>query len=332
MLATGRTKVIVLALVLVSVGLLFISAEVYQLLRKPVLAENAPSLVISLDRSTSASKFAALLKQHQLIQSKRLFITLIRAKGLAHKLKAGVYRIEQGDTALDVLDKVVSGDVLTQNFSIIAGTTEQKIAQDLSKAPYLEYHPQDWTFIRGPYANAEGLLLADTYQYRGGSSSKSLLEHAHHNLMTYLDNVWTHREANLPYKTSYELLIAASIIEKETALAQERSLISGVLVNRLNKGMPLQMDPTVIYGLGSQYKGKLSHHDMQKDSPYNTYLYRGLPPTPIAMIGKEAIDAAAHPQQSNYLYYVAKGDGSHQFSATYEQQKKAIHQYQRKDR
>lgn len=181
------------------------------------------------------------------------------------------------------------------------------------------------------YPSAEGLLLADTYQYQGGSSSKALLEQAHRNLLNYLNISWTNRAANLPYKTPYELLIAASIIEKETAIAQERKLISGVMVNRLKKKMPLQMDPTVIYGLGNQYTGKLTHNDLLIESPYNSYLNRGLPPTPIAMVGKEAIDAAAHPQLSNYLYFVAKGDGTHQFSETYEQQKQAINQYRRKD-
>ena len=126
------------------------------------------------------------------------------------------------------------------------------------------------------------------------------------------------------------MLIAASIIEKETAVPQERKLISGVVINRLNKHMPLQMDPTVIYAMGDTYKGSLTHEDLSINSPYNTYQNRGLPPTPIAMVGKEAIDAAAHPQLSNYLYFMARGDGTHQFSQTYEEQKQAINQYKGK--
>jgi UPF0755 protein len=288
-------------------------------------------MIINIEPSASASKFASLLKEKHLIYSDKLFILIIRFEGLAHQLKAGVYQINPGETARQLLHRVVAGDVLTQNFTVIEGTTQQKIAQDLMKAKYLEYHPGDWLSIKGSHPNAEGLLLADTYQYRGGSSSRTLLEQANKNLINYLNNAWTHRAADLPYKNEYELLIAASIIEKETAIPQERKIISGVMVNRLKKKMPLQMDPTVIYGLGNEYKGKLSHNDMQINSPYNSYIYRGLPPTPIAMVGKEAIDAASHPQLSNYLYFVAKGDGSHQFSETYEQQRQAIEQYRHKD-
>lgn len=289
-------------------------------------------IIINLGKSTSAYQFVQILKEKKLISSARLMLLIIRFEGLAHHLKAGVYQIRDGESATELLNRVVNGDVVTQNFIIIAGTTQQRVNQDLSRAKYLDYHPlDDWTTIQSKHLNAEGLLLADTYQYGGGSSAKSLLEHAHRNLDAYLNEVWSKRDFGLPYRDPYELLIAASIIEKESAVPQERKLISGVMVNRLKKKMPLQMDPTVIYGLGAGYKGKLSHNDLLIDSPYNSYRYRGLPPTPIAMVGKEALDAAAHPQQSNYLYFVAKGDGMHQFSETYEQQRRAINQYQRKD-
>lgn len=310
---------------------ILLSWSVYTLVKVPIIALKNPEMIITLDKSASAYQFARILKQKKLIRSMKLFLLIIRAEGLANQLKAGVYQIKPGETATQLLTRVVAGDVLTQNFSIIAGTTQQKITQDLMHAPYLEYNTEDWSSIKGDHLNAEGLVLADTYQYRGGSTSKTLLEQAHQNLITYLTTSWANRMPNLPYRTPYELLTAASIIEKETALPEERTLISGVMLNRLNKKMPLQMDPTVIYGLGSEYRGKLSHNDLLIDSPYNSYRYRGLPPTPIAMVGKNAIDAAAHPQLSNYLYFVAKGDGSHQFSETYEQQRQAIEHYQRKD-
>lgn len=296
-----------------------------------MVESGASPIIVSLDRAASAYQFVQQLKDKKLIHSTKLLLLIIRFEGLAHQLKAGVYQIKPGESALDLFHKVAAGDVLTQNFKIIEGTTQQKVAQDLIDASYLEYHPDDWLLIKNGYHNAEGLLLADTYQYHGGSSSKTLLDQAHRNLMTHLNMSWANRATNLPYRNEYELLIAASIIEKETAIAQERKLIAGVMVNRLKKHMPLQMDPTVIYGLGSKYKGKLSHNDLLINSPYNSYLHSGLPPTPIAMVGKEAIDAAAHPQLSNYLYFVAKGDGSHQFSETYEQQRQAINRYQRKD-
>ncbi len=302
----------------------------YSLVAKPLLAKQEPPVIINLDRAASATQFVQTLKEKNLIHCQRPLLMVIRVTGQSQRLKAGVYQIKPGETAIQLLYRVTSGDVLTQNFTIIAGTTQQKIAQDLAKASYLDYHPSDWSLIQENHSNAEGLVLADTYQYQGGSSSKSLLEHAHRNLISYLNTVWADRAPNLPYKNPYELLTAASIIEKETAVPQERQLISGVMVNRINKKMPLQMDPTVIYGLGAAYTGKLSHNDMQVDSPYNSYRYRGLPPTPIAMVSKEALDAASHPQLSNYLYFVAKGDGTHQFSETYLQQRQAIYQYQHK--
>lgn len=331
---SGRKKLIIYIVIMFFISLLIISWNVYSLLNIPVIsAENSKDsqpVIISLDKSVSAYQFVHTLKAKKLIHSAKLLLLIIRLEGLSHQLKAGIYQIKPGETATELLHRIVAGDVIKQNFVIIEGTTQQKVVQDLKQAPYLEYQQGDWSTIQNKYPNAEGLLLADTYQYRGGSSSRALLEQAHRNLMTYLNSSWDARDLGLPYRNPYELLIAASIIEKETAISNERKLIAGVMVNRLKKGMPLQMDPTVIYGLGTQYKGKLSHNDLLISSPYNSYQNRGLPPTPIAMVGKEAIDAAAHPQLSNYLYFVAKGDGSHQFSETYEQQKQAIQQYQRK--
>ena len=305
--------------------------NIYSLAIVPVISKKSTPVIITVDPSASAYQFVQLLKDKKLIHSTKLFLLMIRFEGLSHQLKAGVYQIKPGETAMQLLHRVVAGDVLTQNIAIIEGTTQQKISQDMMKSPYLEYHPEDWLVIKENHPNAEGMLLAETYQYRGGSSSRSLLEQAHRNLQSYLNNAWAHRAPDLPYQSAYELLIAASIIEKETAIPQERKLIAGVLVNRLKKKMPLQMDPTVIYGLGSEYKGKLSHNDLLINTPYNSYHNRGLPPTPIAMVGKEAIDAASHPQLSYYLYFVAKGDGSHQFSENYEQQRQAIEQYRHKD-
>ncbi|QMT60474.1 endolytic transglycosylase MltG [Legionella sp. PC997] len=326
-----RHKKLTLYVVLFFMSFFIFFLVAYIQITKPIVPKQGSPVIITLDRTATASQFVKILKDKNLINSSSMLLMMIRASGLSSQLKAGVYQVTPGETAMQLVHRVVAGDVLTQNFTIIAGTTQQKISQDLLKAAYLNYHPQDWNSIKDDHPNAEGLLLADTYQYRGGSTGKSLLEHAHRNLINYLNLSWANRESNLPYKNPYELLIAASIIEKETAVPQERKLISGVMINRLNKKMPLQMDPTVIYGLGAAYTGKLSHNDLLIDSPYNSYHYRGLPPTPIAMVGKESLDAAAHPQLSNYLYFVAKGDGTHQFSETYQQQKQAINQYKRKD-
>lgn len=319
--------------VLIAFCLLFIlvGGKFYSILNAPLLSKGQSAVIIPLSKSVSASQLATMLFEQKLIASPKPLVLWIRFKGIAHQLKAGVYEILPGESAVQLLAKIVAGEVIIRNFVIIPGTTCQKIIQDLARMPYLDYQPEHWAVIPLSHPNYEGLLLADTYQYGGGGNAKTILQQAYTHLNEYLNQAWQDRSANLPYANAYELLIAASIIEKETALPNEKRLISGVLVNRLRKKMPLQMDPTVIYGLGKHYMGRLSHQNMQFNSPYNSYQHRGLPPTPIAMVGKDSIDAAAHPQESGYLYFVAKGDGSHHFSKTYTEQKEAIEYYRHKD-
>jgi len=320
--------VVFCALSLLLVWISVLGLELYHLFYQPMTLENSSTGVVRLDKSTSATSFAHALKSQNLIQSEKTFLALVRSQGLSQRLKAGVYQVRAGETCLHFLNRVAAGDVIIESFRIIDGTTQKQISANLARASYLTYQDTDWLAIAP--TNAEGQLLADTYHYNGGSDAKELLTRAHANLQQYLDLSWQQRTPGLPYKTPYELLIVASIIEKEAALPEEKRLIAGVIINRLHKHMPLQMDPTVIYALGTAYTGKLTHDNMQVDSPYNSYRYRGLPPTPIAMVGKDAIDAAAHPQLTNYLYFVARGDGTHLFSVTYEQQKQAIAHYLRK--
>lgn len=324
-----KQGIVLCALLLLLIWLSMLGLEFYQLLSQPMTLEAGSTRVVHLEKATSASSFAHALKSQNLIQSEKMFLALIRSQGLSKRLKAGIYQVNAGETCLQFLNRVAAGDVLTESFQIIEGTNLHQVSANLAKAPYLTYHDTDWLSVSS--TSAEGLLLADTYHYNAGSEATKLLARAHDNLQQYLDYSWQNRTPELPYKTAYELLIVASILEKEAAISQEKRLISGVIVNRLRKHMPLQMDPTVIYALGSAYNGKLTHDDMQVDSPYNSYRYRGLPPTPIAMVGKDAIDAAAHPKLTDYLYFVAQGDGSHHFSVTYDQQKQAIARYLRKN-
>ncbi|MDP1604504.1 MAG: endolytic transglycosylase MltG [Legionella sp.] len=308
------------------VALLIFIYSLYTQLTQPMIVAGRP-VIIEIKPNSTASALIQTLHSKKLISSKRLFLNLIKYKNLAHKLKAGIYQITPGESAQQFIYRVVAGDVLSPTFRITEGSTLSQISINLKNAPFLNYSSNDWAAIAGNNPSGEGLLLADTYQYIAGSNAQDLLKTANTKLLRYLEERWQERSPNLPYKTPYEMLIAASIIEKETALASERKIISGVIINRLNKNMPLQMDPTVIYALGTNYTGKLTHKNLAVDSPYNTYLYRGLPPTPIAMVGKESIDAAAQPIKTNYLYFVAKGDGSHVFSETYDEQKKAILRY-----
>lgn len=288
-------------------------------------------LIIEVKPGSTANDLLDRLFEKKLIASKSIYLHLIKFEKLAHRLKAGIYEIKPGETARDFIHRVVDGDVLTLSFRIIEGNNLRQVEENLREAPYLRLAENDWLSIKNEHLSPEGLLLADTYYYKAGSDAKQLLEMANKNLLRCLEDSWEKRDPDLPYKTPYEMLVAASIIEKETSIADERALISGVIVNRLRRHMRLQMDPTVIYALGADYTGKLFHEDLSVNSPYNTYRYTGLPPTPIAMVGKETIVAAAHPFKSNYLYFVAKGDGSHVFSVTYEGQKKAILNYQHKE-
>lgn len=303
---------------------------IYQTLYQPMLPVNQQPVMFTVDRAMSGASFVQTLSERQLITSPRWLLSALRIQRLSHQLKAGIYQIYPGESFEHFLLRVVAGDVMTLQFQIIDGTTAKDVSENLAHASFLVYRAEDWHTVTSDFGSAEGALLADTYQYNAGSKADSVLILAHLNLNRFLHEVWDMRKADLPYRTPYELLTAASIIEKETALPEERSLISGVIVNRLNNHMPLQMDPTVIYALGTHYTGHLSHEDLHIDSPFNTYRYRGLPPTPIAMVGKAALLAAAHPTSTNYLYFVARGDGRHEFSVNYIEQQRAVKLYQKK--
>ena len=308
------------------------------LTNQSMLAYDASPLALEIKPQTTAKAFVNLLQSKKLVRSKHIVLALIRIRGLSHHLQAGVYQITPGESVVDLLERVNKGDVLVEPFRIVEGSNLSDLKKNIAKSPYLHVDPIDFSVIDGSYATAEGLFLADTYYYKAGSQASALLKQAHQNLLDYLDTLWQNRSPLVPYKNSYELLVAASIIEKEASLPLERKIISGIIVNRLKLRMPLQMDPTVIYARAvsmplmqemteERVFHPLQHRDLKIQSPYNTYLYRGLPPTPIAMVGKESLDAAAHPDETHYLYFYAKGDGSHQFSRTYEEQQQAIHQF-----
>jgi len=318
---------------LVSLSLVFfilVFYPLYQLFYQPMLVRGHQPVILQMDKSTTATSLVSSLYEKQFIQSKRLLLFFIRTQGLSHQLKAGIYQVKPGESAMMFVHRVAEGDVMKVAFRINEGMNQDQVVTLLEKAPFLNSTVTNWEEIASPHTSAEGLLLADTYYYHAGSQSDSILMLARKNLDKTLLTSWQGRAAALPYKDPYELLIVASILEKEASLPMEKRLISGVILNRLHAHMPLQMDPTVIYALGKQYHGKLSKEDLKVDSPYNTYRYRGLPPTPIAMVGREALDAAAHPMMSNYLYFVAKGDGSHHFSTNYDEQRQAIMRYQNK--
>ena len=306
-----------------------------------MLPKGSSGFVLEIKPHTSARTFVNQLHALKITRSTHVLLALIRWRGLTNHLQAGVYQVNPNETVLQLLDRVVKGDVLVESFRIQEGSTLFELEKNLKLAPYMVSSPGIFAQIAGQHASAEGLFMADTYYYRAGSSAITLLLKANKNLQNYLETLWVDRNPVVPYKNAYELLIAASIIEKEASLPVERKIISGIIVNRLKLRMPLQMDPTVIYAVANEKRlmhpstesnvTLLTREDLKIKSPYNTYNHYGLPPTPIAMVGRESLEAAAHPEETKYLYFYAKGDGSHQFSKTYKEQQQAIHQFKSRE-
>jgi UPF0755 protein len=257
-----------------------------------------------------------------------------RLQNNAHLIKAGEYNIEQGTTLPQLLQQFIEGSVVQYSFTIIEGNTSAQLLSQLTKQAQLQQTIKTDEVLKEIGAtepHIEGLFLPETYHYPAGTTDVEFLKRAYRGLQTTLNDEWQNRAADLPYKSPYEALIMASIIEKETGIAEERGEIAGVFVRRLKKGMRLQTDPTVIYGMGTNYNGNIRRKDLRTDTPYNTYTRHGLPPTPIALASKQAIHAALHPKAGKSLYFVATGkDGRHKFSATLAEHNKAVRKYQLK--
>ena len=258
-----------------------------------------------------------------------------RISGQAQNVQAGEYQIEAGTTPKQLLDNFVKGAVQLYSFTIVEGWTFRELlsalAQDENILATVTY--EDWPAVLdelGAEASyPEGLFLPETYRFPKGTTDVDLLEQSYGLMQQALSEEWVLRAADLPITSPYEALTLASIIEKETALASERPRISGVFVRRLQKGMRLQTDPTVIYGIGVDFNGNLTRRDLRTDTPYNTYTRGGLPPTPIALPGRAAINAALQPEDGTELYFVATGlgDGSHKFSTTKDEHDAAVQEY-----
>jgi UPF0755 protein len=260
-----------------------------------------------------------------------LYTRLERASG---GLRAGEYSIEPGTTVASLLTLLRSGKVVMHSLTLVDGWNLKEVMSAVENEPNLKHtltdtHAEALAKSLGlDAASPEGMLLPDTYQFPRGTSDVAFLRRAHEAAQQEIDKEWAERATGLPYARPYDALIMASIVEKETAQPFERGKIAGVFVRRLQKGMKLQTDPTVIYGLGDTYKGDITLKDLRADTPYNTYTRFGMPPTPICMPGRAAIEAALHPEPGTALYFVARGDGTHQFSATLKQQNEAVAKYQ----
>jgi UPF0755 protein len=292
----------------------------------------------TLKQGTSLRALAQDLEKKGHIRSSIYLRVIARWTGDGKLIKAGEYHIQPGTNPTQLLKQLVSGEVTTYNITLVEGLTFRQMMKLIGENRALSHtlsgltDKQIMAKLGREEMHPEGRFLADTYNFPKGSSDLSLLKRAFKAMEELLKKEWETREPSIPLKNSYEALILASIVEKETALAKERPEIAGVFTRRLNKGMRLQTDPTVIYGMGDKYKGNIRRKDLQTDTPYNTYTRSGLTPTPICMPGKDAIRAVMHPAPGKSLYFVARnqGDGSHQFSETLKEHNKAVRKYQLK--
>ena len=291
--------------------------------------------VFEIRPGTRLRQLATRLTDEGLIKDPYFFIALAYEKQLQGQIKAGEYALTEGMRPLDLLRLFASGRSIQYPVTLIEGWTFRDALESLADHETLQTEltglPESEIMQRVGIdePHPEGWLFPDTYLVARASTDVDVLKRAHERMQRVLNEEWQQRAEGLPLKTPYEALILASIIEKETGLAEERPDIAGVFVRRLQRGMRLQTDPTVIYGMGEAYDGNIRRADLRQATPYNTYVIDALPPTPIALPGREAIHAALHPADGDTLYFVARGDGSHHFSPTLEEHNCAVRQYQR---
>jgi UPF0755 protein len=264
------------------------------------------------------------------------FSLLGRLMGHSSRIKAGSYEIARGQTAISLFEKLINGDVTQGQVVLVEGKTFRQFRSVLDQNPDLRHDTLPLSDVevlkrlQTSEIHPEGLFFPDTYLFDKGSSDLDVLRRAYRAMQIHLAEAWQARSPDLRLKTPYELLILASIAEKETGLAADRPHIAAVFSNRLKRGMPLQTDPTVIYGLGERFDGNLRRADLTADTPWNTYTRGGLPPTPIAMPGLASLQAASHPPASEMLYFVARGDGSSEFSSNLADHNRAVARFQKR--
>ncbi len=299
--------------------------------KKPFVQETR---TVEVKPGQSFKAILAILEPQAIEKSRVYWLTYAILTGSEHRIMAGEYQLKAGMTRRDVLQKLLAGSIHLHKFVLPSGKTYAQIIDALQAQRHLL--PGDLratrvsSFLDIKKDSFEGLFLPDTYFFAKGESGLDILRQSHQKMMRVLSREWVERDEGLPLKDPYEALIMASIIEKEALFDSELALISGVFFKRLEKGMRLQADPTVIYGLGKIFNGNLTRSHLRKKTPYNTYRIFGMPPTPIASPSLASIKAALHPAKNDYLYFVGKGGGRHYFSATYEEHRKAVNIYQKK--
>jgi len=326
---------LVVALIFIPVCLFFIW---HRVMYKPLLTRGEVTSIKVYPGST-IHDIANGLNQRGLMTHPRFFVFDARLSGFARQLRFGEYRITPGMSASQLLSNIVSGKGLVKyNVTFIEGWTFQDIKNLLEQNNNIRHLLKNKTnkeimrMFGHPGQHPEGRIFPDTYMYVWGNTDLEILQKAYQRMQSFLSEQWENRADNLPYKNAYQALIVASLIEKETSLPVERPIIASVILRRLKKRMRLQVDPTVLYGLKKSYASVISKRDLRSNTAYNTYKIYGLPPTPIDMPSAASIIAALHPAHTNYLYYVSRGDGSHEFSVNYKQHLSAVHRFRKQKR
>ncbi|HXR55858.1 MAG TPA: endolytic transglycosylase MltG [Casimicrobiaceae bacterium] len=302
--------------------------------RKPLSLRHSP-YDFEVRSGASLGSVARALAADGVVPHAVLLTLLARVKRVDRTIKAGSYEIEQGITLPGLLAKLTQGDVTQTAITIVEGTTFAELKRALDDNPDVAHQLDglsDGELLARLGASEpapEGLFFPDTYYFAAGSSDLAVLKRAYRALHARLDAAWSRRTPGLPLASPYEALILASLVEKETGRAADRPLVASVFINRLARGMRLQTDPAVIYGIGERFDGNLRKRDLEADSPYNTYLRTGLPPTPIALPSQASLDVVVNPPTTPYLYFVSRGDGTSEFSANLIEHNRAVSKYQR---
>jgi len=318
--------------VAVVIGCAFIGYATIELATAPL------PLQFDLRPGSSLRAAAQEMERAGVLREPERFILMARLLGEAKSIKAGSYEVSEPVTPYRLLQKIVHGEVTQATVKLVEGWTFRQIRKTLDEHPDVTHATRglsDEEVLQRlgiEEAAPEGLFFPDTYHFARGNSDLRVLRRAHRLMQSHLEAQWAARAPGLPLATPYEALILASIVEKETGREEERPLVAAVFVNRLRKGMLLQADPTVIYGLGETFDGNLRKRDLQANAPYNTYMRTGLPPTPIAMPGLASLAATLNPPASDALYFVSRGDGSSHFSRTLGEHERAVTKYQRAGR
>lgn len=327
-------KSVLVMTAIAGIAALIVAVRFNQFLNAPVVVPDAGT-IYEIRPGTAFRQISDDLADRGIVESPTFLRLYARFSGDANRIQAGEYHIETGTSARELLNVFVSGDVQLYSFTIVEGWTFRELVAALGNDSVVEksMEYEDWPAMLESFAtdaaHPEGLFLPQTYSFPKGTRDTEVLRQAYDLMQSTLAEEWADRDESLPINSAYEALILASIIEKETALPSERPQIAGVFIRRLQQRMRLQTDPTVIYGIGVDFNGNLTRRDLRTDSPYNTYTRGGLPPTPIALPGQAAINAALHPASGTEVYFVATalGDGSHKFSNTKAEHDAAVKEY-----